>query len=172
MPLKAASSKSKVKQGAHKVTEILETGNFIRRVRSAMRLGKFSRERLNLMRIEVRTNEAACDWIARPVDIWDADLPRHIRERHYAMQTIEDALTMREILFDTFGGIHAAELRAYQRSDHDEPELVMTGTAYRNDEQPARTIATAMRAKLLGFRFSLTDGALERLISEYSPQWQ
>jgi hypothetical protein len=154
------------------MTKILQMGNFIRRVRSSMRLGEFSRERLNVMRIEVRNSEAACDWIARPADLWDVDLPRHVRARNYATQALQDALKMREILFDTFGGICAAKLRAYQRSDHNEPELVLTGTAYRNDEEPARIVATAMRARLLGFQFSLTDGALERLISDRSPQWQ
>jgi len=147
------------------MTEILEAGNFMRRVRSLLRAGEYSREQLRIMRLEVRKNEAECDWMTRPPDTWDADLPAHVGERNYALQTLEDALKMREILLATFSGVHTAILRAYQNTAHAEPELVMTGTVYRNDEE-LRTTSPAMKARLLGFRFSLTDGALDRLVPE------
>jgi hypothetical protein len=151
------------------MTEILEAGSFMRRVRSLLRVGEFSRERLNIMRIEVKKNEAECEWLTRPPDVWDLGLPVHVGERNFAQQALQDALSMRELLFDTFTNVRCAELRAYKQRENDVPELVLTGTVYRNDEEPARTVSTAMRAKLLGFRFSLTDGVLVRLVSDCSP---
>jgi hypothetical protein len=150
------------------MTEVFETGNFIRKVRSLMRVGEFSRGRLDVLRIEVTESEAECEWVARPTDVWDVDVPWHVRERNFAAQALQDGLKMREILFDTFERVKNAELRAYRRFDRDQPELVLTGTAYRDDDDPKLTISVAMRAKLLGFRFSLTDGMLMSLVSERS----
>ena len=150
------------------MTEILEAGNFIRKVRSLMRVGEYSREPLDVMRIEVTKSEAACDWMTRPPDVWDLDLPRHVRERNYTMQALQDAIKMRAMMFSNFRNVRSAELRAYQRRESEEPALVLTGTVHRNDDEPARAVSTAMRATLLGFRFCLTDGVMVAL-SECSP---
>src|SRR6266568_3246997 len=132
--------------------EILEAGHFMRKVRSLLRVGEFSRERLTILRIEVKPNEAECDWLTRPADAWDLDLAPETCERNFAQQALQDALRMREILLESFGRVRSAELRAYKAVKKRPTELVMTATVFRNDEEPARTISPAMRAKLLGFR--------------------
>ncbi len=147
---------------------ILRTAAFLRRVDSLLRFGDLSRERLNLTRVELKASQAACDWIARDVDMWDGDLPEQVRERHYALQVLQDAIKMREIVFAAFDGIENAELKAYRTSEHEAPQLVLAGTVHREANVPARVTSLAMRAKLLGFQFSLADGAFMRIVPERS----
>jgi len=145
------------------MTEVLQVGDFLRNVRSVLRFGEWSRGPLKLLRIEMKKADVWCDWMTRPVDVWDIELPQQASEQNFTMQTLDDALKVRTMLFDTFSGIRTAELRAFRVSPGGEPELVLAGTALRDDRQPAKNISLAMQAKLLGFRFTVADGSLTRL---------
>jgi hypothetical protein len=118
------------------------------------------------MRIEVRKTEAWCDWVARPVDEWDAYIPAHASAKNFTVQTLEDAINVRGLLFSALGGVNSAELRAFRALPSDGHELILRGTAFRDDKIPAHDTALAMRAKLLGFHFTVADGSLIRLGTE------
>ena len=147
------------------MTEIFQIAEFLRKVRSRLRFGERSRGQLQLMRIEVRNSDASCDWVARPVDEWDAYIPLHEAARNFTAQTLDDAIGMRNFLFGALGAVNMAELRAFRLLPGGEHELILSGTAYRDDKLPARNISLAMRAKLLGFHFTVTDGSMMRLAS-------
>jgi hypothetical protein len=139
---------------------IWEASEFIRRIRVVMRFGEFSRAPLELLRLQVRMGVAECDWLVRPPDPWDVNLPEQLRETNQSLQALRDALKMREMLFAAFRELRSAEFRVFRRTAHQEQELIMVGTIHREDEIPPRIPSLVMRAKLCGFRFWLSDGVL------------
>lgn len=141
-----------------------ETADFLRALRWRLRFGELSRAQLQLLRVELRSNEAACEWIVRPADTWDANLPEHARERNRSEQALRDALTMRELIFAAFPQVSLAVLRAFRPSPGREPpELVISGYARRADGVGVRVSSWAMKAKLSGLYFKLEDGILQGL---------
>lgn len=139
---------------------IWEAADFVRKIQTRLRFGEMSRAPLKLLRLEISKMSAECDWIMRPPDVWDNDLPKSLRETNLSLQALRDALRMREMLFAAFGDVRSAELRVFRHVESGEPELVMTGTVLREDEIPPRIQSLAMRAQLCGFRFSMPDGVL------------
>jgi hypothetical protein len=137
-----------------------------RAIRRQLRFGELSRSPLQLLRLEWRGDVAECDWLARPADVWDQDLPPNSGDKHFAEQALRDAIAMRELLFDALPGVDAASLRAFRQSAGGALDLIVLGTVNRGDKVSRKVSSTAMRAKLLGFQFWLQDGILEALPSE------
>jgi hypothetical protein len=142
---------------------IQEAAAFLRSIRRRMRSGELSREPLRLLRLEVTPDNILCEYLVRPPDAWDCELPPRVREENRTHQALRDALKMRELLFGAFTGVQSAKLRAYREDEDGELELVMTGTVTREDEAPPRIPSLVMRAKLCGFRFLLMDGVLKAI---------
>jgi hypothetical protein len=136
---------------------------FVRRIRSQMRFGERSRAPLRLLRLEVREDIAECEWMARPNDPWDADLPMELRSQNELFQALRDALSVREALFQSLPEVRSATVKVYRRKEQVAPELIISGIFSREDEPPARLSSLVMQAKLCGLRFNLSDGAFESL---------
>lgn len=143
------------------VKAIRDASNFLRTVAWNLRFGALSREPLKLLRLELHENRAECDWIVRPPDPWDVDLPEHLRIENQTFQTLRDAIHMRELVFGTFAQVEQAQLRGFRGEQGSDLELIMAGTVTREDEAPWRMPSLVMRAKLCGLRFLLNDGALQ-----------
>lgn len=139
---------------------------YLWRVRHQLRFGERSRLPLRLMRLELRENLAECEWIARPCDPWDVDLPARVREESATWQALRDALSVREMLFKSVPEVDSARFKVYRLQEGTEPQLIITGSVSRQDEPPPRMSSIVMQAKLCGFRFNLSDGALESLSTE------
>ncbi len=150
-----------------------EVADFIRGLGREMRFGELSRAPLQLLRLELRGEALACDWIARPPDIWDADLRPHQRERNVSEQALRDAIRVRDLVFDALPEVESTVLRAFRSSAAREPpELIITGVAMREAPPVFRVSSLVMRAKLYGFQFHVEDGilrALERQESSIFP---
>ncbi len=146
------------------MNNIFEAADFLRNVRRKLRFGELSRAPLKLLRLEVSESTVKCDWFMRPVDTWDVKLPREVRENNQSIQAFLDAMQVRELLFATFRDISIAELQVFRPSNEESPELVMAGTVQREDEVPARIGSVVMQAILLGFHFSLSNGALMAMV--------
>jgi hypothetical protein len=141
---------------------MFEAANFVRSLQLQMRFGEMSRAPLRLLRLELHGEFAECDWMARPADTWDADLPTLVRDRNASAQALQDAIALRELLFGALPGVRSAEFRVFRQSAGDPPDLIITGTLARHAEQVSRYVASVtMRAKLWGFQFCLEDGVLE-----------
>jgi hypothetical protein len=148
------------------VGQLAEIGNFIRAQRIQMRFGELSRAPLRLLRLKVQGDTAECDWMSRPADEWDRDIPRRVSEANVSTQALQDAIVVRDLLFCALPGIDTASLRVFRESIAGEHELIITGTVTREQQGPRHVASLAMRAKLLGFQFWLEDGILEALRSE------
>lgn len=143
--------------------QVWEVAEFVRKLRIGMRFGELSRAPLNLLRLELRGEVAECEWMARPADPWDADLPKGVGEKNASLQALEDSLAVRKMLFAAIPSVSSAVFRVYRAVEGAEAELVITGRVDR-DEQVADNIRSlAMRAKLFGLRFWMDNGVLGTL---------
>ena len=143
-----------------------QAADFVRAMRREMRFGELSRAPLRMLRFELRDEFVECDWMARPADDWDAGLPKRVGDTNVSAQALQDAIAVRELLFDALPTVDTALLRVFRQSGDTAPELIITGAVARGQEAPRSVMSLAMRAKLLGFQFWLEDGALEELPSE------
>jgi hypothetical protein len=142
--------------------------HFLRDFRVYLRFGYLTRAPLRLLRFQVKECFAECDWIARAPDPWDADLLGEIGKRHAAMQALKDAIDTRSLLFATLPDLTSARLRVYRDSPVHSRELIIVGNVRRNEGSFRGVHSLAMRAKLIGFRFSLEDDFLCRLSRDES----
>ncbi len=131
-----------------------------------MRFGELSRAPLRLLRLELRGDEASCDWLARPVDVWAGTLPRHIRDRDASLQVLQDAVALREMLFTVLSGVQSANFRFFRQEAREPPALIINGTITREMPSVPRVTSPVMKAKLCGFHFQMDDGVLEPLEME------
>lgn len=142
---------------------VLDTIEFFHAMRSQMRFGEFSRLPIEVHRFQVQGSGAECDWFMRRPDPWDAYLPPRLQQEHRTEQALRDALKIRELIFSGFQQIDRAGLRMYRPVQGAEPELMLVGEVERETGGLGRVASLVMRARLYGFRFSLTGGVLERM---------
>ena len=143
---------------------IHDAARFVRRTRKKLRQGELSREPLTLLRFEWRRDFIECDWLMRPPDHWDRDLPEHVVREHQTLQALRDALSLRALILESFPAVSSAELRMFRADQNRNLELMMTGRVSRSNEVFHRVSSLAMRAKLCGFHFVLSDGVFDRPI--------
>ena len=139
-----------------------EVADLVRGLRRGMRFGELSRAPLRLLRLELTGQSLACDWIARPADIWDESLSRRARERNTSEQALRDAIRIRDLVFDAMPKVECALLRTFRYSGAREPpQLIISGIATREAPPIFRVASLAMRAKLCGFQIEIEDGILQ-----------
>jgi hypothetical protein len=161
--LRSATAKSTGAGSSGLIPRLSAIGHFVRRLATQLRFGKLSRAPLKLLRLELRGNVAECDWMARPPDKWDADLPQLVREQNASLQALEDAIAVRELLLGVLPDVDSAEFRVYRQSAGDAPELIITGTITRQEPPCPGVPSLAMRSKLCGLQFQLSEGILAPL---------
>lgn len=143
---------------------LFDTVDFLGRARRKMRSGAYSRESLMLLRVEWKGDCVECDWLMRPVDPWDRDIPEHLARENQTLQALRDALNLREIVFKSFPAVVNADLRMFRANEDHRLELVMRGSTSRFNEVFYRVASVAMRAKLCGFHFTLAEGGHKSLV--------
>lgn len=143
------------------MTPLQHAAKFVQSVRRKMRFGERSREPLKLLRVEWRSECVECDWLMRPADPWDADLPPRLARENETLQALRDALDLRKMIFQSFPSATMAELRMYRVDANGQLELMMTGSVARTNEVLERVASVVMRARLCGFQFTLASGVLE-----------
>lgn len=137
-----------------------QIADFVRGIRIERRFGEVSRAPLKLLRFQLQGQRAELEWLARPADTWDSALPRPIREQNFSFQALQDAVALREMLFELLPEICEADLRAFRQSACEAPKLVIFGKVNREAPDVLRVTSPAMRAKLYGFHFQLHEGVL------------
>jgi hypothetical protein len=140
--------------------QLWDAADFVRNLHRRLRFGELTRAPLKLLRLELRGDQAECEWIARPADPWDADLPPSVGERNASLQALEDSLAVRNLLFSAMPAVSSAVFRVYRQVEPEHAELIITGTVTRDEQAADNVCSLAMRAKLCGLRFWLEDGVL------------
>jgi hypothetical protein len=147
------------------MTEFMEVSDFLRTAHRKLRLGRFSRVQVEVLRLEWKSNSVECDWLMRPSDPWDRDVPKRVAEEHMTLQALEDAIRLRDLVFRCFPKVPTADLRMFRPDANHGLDLVMMGTVNRSNEVMGRVASLIMRARLCGFRFNLQGGTLESMHS-------
>jgi hypothetical protein len=143
------------------MTELMQTADFLNRARQRMRYGTLSRAPLRLLRLEWKEEVVECDWLMRSPDPWDRFLPENLADKLHSQQALRDALSLRDMVFTAFSHVERAELCMFRKQVDKPLELMMRGVVNRSNEILRRVPSVAMRAKLCGFEFSLTEGVLD-----------
>jgi hypothetical protein len=91
------------------------------------------------------------------------------REHNASLQMLGDALAIRELLFCALPDVGSAILRVYRRSSGDQLELVIAGTVRRGEQARKGIRSLAMKGKLCGLQFRMSEVGLEALQAE---DWQ
>jgi hypothetical protein len=138
---------------------------FVAKIRKNVCKDELSRSPLTLLRFEWKGNSIECDWLMRSPDPWDRDIPAHVARELQTQQALRDALYLRSLVLDSFPAVMHAELRMFRSNEEHELELMMTGRVSRANEVLHRVTSVAMRAKLCGFQFVLSNGAFDRLVA-------
>lgn len=142
--------------------------DFIRRVKIERRFGELSRSPLKLLRLQIQGERAEVEWLARTSDEWDAHLPWRVREEAFSLQALQDAIALREMVFDLLPDVHEAEFRAFRQSACEPPRMVIFGRVTREAPDVLRVASAAMRAKLYGLHFQMQEGVLRPFEMEES----
>jgi len=137
-----------------------EVSLFLRKFRARLRAGEHSRSPLELIRLQLHQGTISCDWIARDSDPWDATLPPSVGQRHASLQALKDAIDTRSLLFESVREAECAQVRVYRRRGGSSLEAIISGGLRRDGGAFRHIHSIVMRAKLLGFRFSLEDDIL------------
>ena len=143
--------------------QLCRASRFLQGLRIQMRFGELSRAPIRLLRLQMVDKVVECDWQARALDSWDADLSRNVQQRHASLQSLRDAIDVRAMLFDLMPQIEVAYLRTYRESQECEQELIIEGCAQRIDHAARNVHSLVMRAKILGFRFEIKGNALRSI---------
>jgi hypothetical protein len=140
--------------------QLFHAGQFIRGLGFQMRFGELSRAPLRLLRLQILPNSVECDWLARPADSWDMDIKPDVQQRHVLLQTLRDAINVRELLFESLPNVNTAGIHVYRESPDYEQELIIKGYVQRNDNSSRNLHSLVMRAQVLGLSFNLQEGIL------------
>jgi hypothetical protein len=143
--------------------QLTRASHFLRDIRYRLRHGELSRAPLKMLRFQVTESTAECDWMARPADPWDVDLPASVRLRHASLQAIKDAISVRALLFEAFPKAESAEVRVFRETEDFTREMVISGYLHRNDNTGRHVNSIIMRAKVLGFRFRMEGEILRKI---------
>jgi hypothetical protein len=143
--------------------QLYNAGLFLRQFRLHLRFGELSRAPVHLLHFQINESVAECEWVARQQDAWDLGLALDIGRRHASLQALKDAIDIRALLFRALPDIETARLRAYRESMRQPREVIITGNVRRRDGSYRNVHSLAMRAKLIGLRFSMENDVLARL---------
>ena len=146
--------------------QLWDISNFVRALRIRLRFGELSRAPLRMLRLELCGDTVQCDWMARPADPWDEDLPAEVSGRHAAIQALEDAIAVRELLFRLLPDAQAGVLPVFRPGGAGDLNLIISGTVVREALGIRHFHSVAMKAKLLGLQFWLEDGILAAMQPE------
>src|SRR5260370_5259138 len=135
--------------------ELLHSAGFLDKVGRRLRFGSLSREPLLLLRFEWKGDSVECDWLMRSPDQWDKDLAANLAKENQTLQALRDALSLREVIFESFPAVINAELRMFRADAEHRLELVMTGKVNRYNDAFEPVASVAIRAKLCCFHLTL-----------------
>ncbi len=143
--------------------ELWEAADFVRNLHRRLRFRQLSHARLKLLRLELRGDQAECEWLARPAPHASGG-----SEGNASLQALEDSLAVRKLLFEAMPSLSSAAFRVYRQVERGHTELIITGTVTRDEQAADDVCSPAMRAHLCGLRFWLEGDVLGGLQTQHS----
>ena len=142
--------------------QLCDAGLFLRQLRMQLRFGELTRRLFGFFIFKFTDSIAECDWVARQQDPWDAVSIR----RHWSTPRFATGIKGCD-RHPLVALCHSAGYRLWlvcasiANSSHPR-EVIIIGDVRRRDSTFRSVHSIAMRAKLIGFRFSMEDGMLCR----------
>lgn len=144
---------------------------FLESVRIRMQRRWLPRRPLDILRVEAFPSMAfvSCDLLVRGPAAWNPTYSSGAWARLQSQQTLLDALALRRLIFRSFPNARTAQLRIFRTAPSGTHELVLIGNVQRDDGDLSKGATPAIQAKMYGFSFVLSDGALRDMTMEFLP---
>jgi hypothetical protein len=99
-------------------------------------------------------------WTARPVHLWDRDLPLEQQDATFADQCLQDVDVAIARLFSQFPLVEQLDITVRHPTSQ---ASILSGTAHRADFLAVQRLSIPMRLKMLGIAYELGRGGLRPL---------
>jgi hypothetical protein len=129
------------------------------------RRGEVRSDGLSLLDVSIKLTVS---WRARDVHPWDRDLPEEKAAPRLLDQTLHDTEDAVERIFSAFPQANALELSVFE-SDPASDRVIMAGLVVRADLGRCASSSVAMRLRMLGINYRLTNQHLEAIATRSLP---
>lgn len=106
------------------------------------------------MKVEKLTNRLEIEWRARDVHPWDRHDPPDRRALLYVRQALSDT---EAAIMRLFQGLPQLDVIAVRVLEHNSDRVIMAGTVYRSEPEPAAELSAGMRLWKRGVKYH-SDG--------------
>ena len=145
---------------------IREAAQFLKQARASLRRDEATREPLTILRLEWSGGVVTCDWLMRSVNFTRERLPEAEAQALLSEQSFQDALALRDLIFEEFPAVMQARLKMYRADPQHQLELIMLGNVQRLESPLPKGLTTAQRAQKAGLQFELVNGVLGKPLPE------
>jgi hypothetical protein len=132
----------------------IETLRYRWAVERALALHSRGEARRDGLKLTKLTNRLEIEWRARDVHPWDRDDPPERRALRYVRQSLSDTEAAIERLFQNLPQLDVISVTVLE---HDSDTVIMTGTVYRGEPEPAAELSAGMRLWKRGVKYH-SDG--------------
>lgn len=143
---------------------IREAAQFLKQARKSLRRDANTREPLTILRVEWEGGIVRCDWLMRSANVAGGSLSEHQALVRQSEQSLQDALDLSELIFDSFPAVMQAQLKMFRADRSHCLTLMMSGSVHRMESalQSAslKAMPLALQARKAGLQFELADGVL------------
>ncbi len=140
-----------------------DTLRYRRAIERALALHLRGEARRDGLKIEKLTNRLEIGWRARDVHPWDRDDPPDRRALLLVRQSLSDTEAAIKRLFQNLPLLDVIALTVLE---HNSDSVIMAGTVYRSEPEPAAELSAGMRLWKRGVKFHSDGWVFEPLVSE------
>jgi hypothetical protein len=141
----------------------LDTLRYRRGIERALALHLRGEARRDGLKIQKLTNRLEIEWRARDVHPWDRHDPPDRRALLFVRQSLADT---EAAVLRLFQNLPQLDVIALTVLEHNSDSVIMTGTVYRSEPEPAAELSAGMRLWKRGVKYHSDGWVFEPLGSE------